>query len=95
MITSLNGISIYELSGLIGVVFYLGSYAALQFKLLDSDDIQYPLFNFAAASFVLFSLQESFNMSSALIQVSWIAISGYGIITFLLSRTNKEADTAS
>ena len=86
MITGNFEISIYEFAGLIGVLFYLGSYAALQLKFIDANSIKYPFFNFIASGCVLFSLMESFNMSSALVNLSWVIISGYGIITMLFSR---------
>lgn len=81
--------SVYELVGFMGVAFYLGSYAALQVQMLDCNGIIYPLFNFLAASCVLFSLSESFNMSSAIIQIAWIAISTVGIARMLIKRLNS------
>ena len=82
--------SIFETTGFLGVALYLGSYAALQLQLLDSKGIIYPFLNFLAASCVLISLSESFNMSSAIIQISWITISSYGIIRLLIVRMRKQ-----
>lgn len=79
MLEPLFTMSAYEILGLAGVVFYLGSYAALQFDILDAKGIAYSLLNFLAASSVLISLLENFNFPSLLIQVFWIAISLYGI----------------
>ena len=81
--------SIYEILGLAGVVFYLGSYAALQFDIIDGKSVAYSLMNFFAASLVLVSLLENFNMPSLIIQVSWITISLYGISKILLSRKTQ------
>ena len=83
--------SFFELTGLLGVALYLGSYAALQFELIDCKGFIYPVFNFAAASCVLISLFESFNMSSAIIQISWITISLYGIARLALTQSEKHA----
>lgn len=88
MFNTLLEMSVYELVGFMGVAFYLGSYAALQLQMLDCNGIIYPLFNFLAASCVLFSLSESFNMSSAIIQIAWIAISAVGIARLLIKRLN-------
>lgn len=87
-ITNLE-MSVYEMFGFIGVALYLGSYAALQIQLLDCKGIIYPLSNFLAAGCVLISLSESFNMSSAIIQISWIAISSVGITRLLIKRFNN------
>ena len=65
--------------GLLGVAFYLGSYAALQFGRLDGSSAVYTGLNLAAASCVLVSLASNFNLSSLLIQMFWIGISLYGL----------------
>lgn len=80
--------SLYEIAGLLGVAFYLGSYLALQLNALEGSGYAYAGLNLIAAALVLISLAESFNLSSALIQTSWIAISVVGMIRFyLLTRT--------
>ena len=65
--------------GLVGVGFYLSSYALLQMGLLRGNGYAYVVMNLIAASLVLVSLQASFNMSSAIIQIFWIVISIFGI----------------
>ena len=77
----------FQLSGLVGVAFYLGAYAALQFGLIRGNSHSYTLLNLAGAGFVLISLYTEFNMASALIQISWILISILGLSRlYLLSR---------
>ena len=71
--------SIYEIAGIAGVAVYLGSYAALQLGKLHGQGYAYAGLNTLAASLVLVSLIKSFNLSSAMIQVSWITISVVGI----------------
>ncbi|MDG4649984.1 cyclic nucleotide-binding domain-containing protein [Roseibacterium sp. SDUM158017] len=75
----MTAISLTGLFGLIGVLLYLGAYAALQFGLLRGASLSYTLLNLTAASLVLLSLLETWNLSSALIQSSWIVISVIGI----------------
>lgn len=75
----MSAFSILDLAGIAGVGFYLDSYAALQFGMLRGDGYAYACLNAIAAAFVLLSLQEAFNLSSAVIQVSWILISLVGI----------------
>ena len=78
-----SGLSPYDVVGTLGVALYLCTYTALQFGLLRGQSYRYSLLNFTAASCVLFSLWESFNFSSALIQISWITISIIGIARLL------------
>ncbi len=61
--------------GIVGVTLYLLSYAALQLSVLRGQTYGYATLNSAAAGCVLFSLSAAFNLSAALIQISWIAIS--------------------
>jgi CRP-like cAMP-binding protein len=71
--------ALYDWVGMLGVALYLGSYAALQTGFLRGQGYLYPAINMAAAACVLISLANNFNLSSAIIQVSWIVISIIGI----------------
>ena len=66
-------------TGLAGVVLYLVTYALLQTGLLRGSGFAYAVLNLCAASLVLLSLTVAFNLSSAIIQISWIMISLFGI----------------
>lgn len=70
--------------GLIGVAFYIGSYAALQIGLLRGSGYPYTLLNLFAAILVLVSLTKEFNLSSAIIQITWIGISLFGLARMAL-----------
>lgn len=80
----------FEMLGLAGVVVYLGSYAALQSGLLRGSGYTYAIANLVAASLVLTSLMNSFNLSSAIIQVAWITISIAGIIRLYYIRNSMK-----
>ena len=69
-----------------GLRFYLGSYGALQIGLLRGQGYAYATINAAAASCVLVSLWQNFNLSAALIQIFWIAISAIGIARLFVIR---------
>ena len=69
----------YDWVGMLGVALYLGSYAALQTGFMRGQGYLYPAINMAAAACVLISLANNFNLSSAIIQISWIVISIVGI----------------
>lgn len=76
---------IYEITGVVGFITYITAYALLQAGRLDGNRVGYTLLNLLAASLVLFSLTDQFNLASALIQLSWIAISLWGLSKLLLS----------
>ena len=69
-----------EIAGLLGVVLYVGAYAALQSGLLRSNGYSYAAANLAAASLVLLSMTSAFNLSAALSQIIWIALSVVGLV---------------
>ena len=69
----------YEIAGFVGVAFYLGSYAALQAGFVKGNGYVYATLNLLAASFVLMSLFATWNLWSAIIQISWIVLSVVGM----------------
>lgn len=87
---TINMLDLYSLAGLVGLIVYIGSYAALQLGFLRGHGYAYASLNAAGAGLVLLSLRESFNLSSALIQVCWIVISVVGIVRYyLLTRRSQ------
>jgi hypothetical protein len=76
--------TLFDWAGMLGVAFYILSYALLQFGVVRGSSYAYALMNLAAASLVLVSLMINFNLPSALIQISWIAISTVGLIRIYL-----------
>ncbi len=78
---------IFDWSGYTGVALFIGAYAALQSGLIRGAGYLYALLNLLAASLLLLSLAESFNLAAALTQVCWIAISAFGILRIFLSNT--------
>jgi CRP-like cAMP-binding protein len=85
---------LFDVLGLFGVAIYLLSYAALQLGLISGQSYLYSGLNIAAASLVLISLSNDFNLSSAIIQVSWIVLSLLGIARVVIltqrARFNEE-----
>lgn len=80
-------VTIWSASGLVGVAFYLAAYGALQFGLLRGSSVTYTVLNLFAAAFVMVSLVEAFNLSSLLIQISWITLSIIGLARIAWSRS--------
>ena len=75
-------LSAFGVAGILGVALYIGTYAALQFGFLRGRGYSYAALNLAASACVLVSLMEAFNLSSALIQISWLAISIVGMARY-------------
>ncbi|MEM7636349.1 MAG: cyclic nucleotide-binding domain-containing protein [Pseudomonadota bacterium] len=65
--------------GIVGVSLYIANYTALQTGFVRGQGYVYPTVCLVAASCVLASLMQDFNLSSAVIQITWIAISIIGI----------------
>lgn len=88
-------ITIYGAFGVLGVILYLVAYGALQAGLIRGSSSGYTVLNLLAAASVLFSLLETWNLYSALIQTFWIAISvmGIGRRLWLRSRRSFDAET--
>ena len=90
----LSALFSYDTVGLIGVALYIAAYGALQFGWVQGSGYAYTLMNLAAAALVLVSLVESFNLSSAIIQITWIVISIFGLARMFIlhysTRLNAE-----
>ncbi len=88
------GNNFYDVIGLLGVLFYVASYSALQFGKLDGNSIYYCVLNGIAASLVLVSLTKDFNLASAIIQIVWISVSLCGLVRFwkrrMVSRVSRQ-----
>lgn len=68
------------ISGMCGVAVYVVAYGLLQGGVISGASYIYASLNILAASLVLLSLTTDFNLASALIQITFIAISVGGII---------------
>lgn len=70
----------FDIAGLFGVFFYVSSYALLQAGWIRGSGALYTWMNLIASSLVLISLVNDFNLSAAIIQVTWITISLGGLL---------------
>lgn len=90
-----GGVSWGDVCGIAGVVLYVGSYFGLQAGLIKGSGYLYATINTVAAIFVLLSLVDAFNLSSAIIQAVWIVIGVFGmaryyILTHKIQFTDEE-----
>ena len=80
--------TVYSVIGILGVALYMGAYALLQTGYLRGSGYAYTILNMLAATCVAISLIEAFNLSSLLIQASWITISIVGLSRmYLINRS--------
>ena len=79
-----GGIPWSDFLGIVGVFLYIGSYFGLQAGLVKGQGYLYAALNTSAACCVLLSLSEHFNLSSAIIQITYIGISVFGMVRFYL-----------
>lgn len=80
----------FQLVGIVGFIVYVFAFGRVQFGWLDGNSATYSALNVLAASLVAISLFAEFNLSSALIQGSWIVIGLVGIF----KRWVGKADTS-
>ncbi len=83
MIFELTGYSLEEVckaAGFLGVLTYICNYALLSFRVISSESTRYFCVNTVAATLVMLSLTQDFNMAAALIQGFWITIGSIAIV---------------
>lgn len=88
---------VFQILGLIGAGCYITAYGGLQLRLWHGTSLRYILINLTAASLVLVSLTANFNLASAIIQITWVCISLFGIVrtTYLKSKTRFSPEEAA
>lgn len=65
--------------GVIGFMIYMTNYALVTFQRIDSRGVLFFCLNTLAASCVLISLSQNFNLASAMIQIVWIFLGSIAI----------------
>lgn len=80
-----------QITGCVGFLVYIWVFASVQFGWMDGNSVIYALGNILAASLVGLSLFAEFNLSSALIQSSWVAIGVIGVLRRLSPRRSKRS----
>lgn len=70
----------FDALGVLGAILYIGNYARLVLRRASADNASYFVVNLLAASLVLTSLTQVFNLGAALIQLFFVAMSLLGIV---------------
>lgn len=85
----------FDWVGLFGSLLVVGSYFLLQSGRLSGTGLPYQLLNIAGSACILVSLVGGFNVSVALLQSTWIAISLYGIVRGLCGRRRESTQRSA
>jgi hypothetical protein len=80
---------IFNIIGIVGVVFVVGAYILIQAGKITAEQMIYPALNFFGAMGILISLFEHWNLPAVVIQTIWLWISAYGIFTIGLKEEIK------
>lgn len=71
----------FDVLGVFGLLLVLGAYGALMARRLRGDRVLFPLLNGLGAAAITVSLlyDQGLNVPALIIQIAWMAISGFGI----------------
>ena len=83
-----------QATGVMGFFTYLLAFGAVQLGWMDGNGIGFTLCNMLAAALVGLSLLVEFNLSSALIQASYLVIGLVGILRWGLNRLSTNSSDA-
>ncbi len=75
-----NSLTIVDAIGSFGALIVVSAYFATQMRMMNSDDLAFPVVNLLGSVLIAYSLVHSFNLASMLIEGFWILISIIGII---------------
>lgn len=76
----------HDLVGTAGVAAIVVTYLMLQLGRIDPRGLGYSVLNAVGSALILVSLTVQFNLSAAVIEGFWLAISLYGIAAWLTRR---------
>lgn len=85
----------YDWVGLFGTTLVVGSYFLVQSGRLSGTGQPYQMINIAGSCCILASLAGGFNLSVALLELTWLAISVYGVMRGLRQRREVATSSAS
>jgi hypothetical protein len=83
-------VALSDIVGSVGVVFVLWAYLWLQLDKLSQDALVFSAINFLGSICIIYSLLHTWNFASFVIEISWLAISGYGTFKCLYRSSKKK-----
>lgn len=79
-----------DIIGIVGVSIIVVTYLFLQLQKISSQTLTYSVLNIVGSAMILYSLIDSWNLASFVIQVFWIIISLFGIRNYYKSKKGKD-----
>jgi len=86
----LNSLTIADAIGSFGALIVVSAYFGTQMRMMNSDDLAFPVVNLIGSALIVYSLLQNFNLASMLIEGFWIVISVIGIIQYFRLRSRVE-----
>ena len=90
MTALLDSLTIVDAIGSFGALIVVAAYFATQMRMMNSDDLAFPVVNLLGSVLIVYSLVYNFNLASMLIEGFWILISVIGIIQYFRLRRASE-----
>ncbi len=81
-----DSLTFVDAIGSFGALIVVAAYFATQMRMMNSDDLAFPMVNLIGSILIVFSLMQNFNLASMLIEGFWIVISVIGIIQYFRLR---------
>ncbi len=81
-------IHFYDIVGLVGVSFIVGTYFLSQIGRMEVGRPLYPALNAVGALLILYSLAFTFNTASFVIELFWLVISIVGVARAFIKKSN-------
>ncbi|WP_171097768.1 hypothetical protein [Ruegeria sp. HKCCD7255] len=90
MTALLDSLTIVDAIGSFGALIVVAAYFATQMRMMNSDDLAFPVVNLLGSVMIVYSLVYNFNLASMLIEGFWILISIVGIVQHIRLRRSAE-----
>ena len=85
------GMAWHDMAGSAGAAMILVSYLLLQVQRMSSETLSYSALNGAGACLILLSLYFEFNLSAAIVEAFWLAISVVGMLRWARKQRRPSA----
>jgi hypothetical protein len=79
-----------DLVGMVGVFSVLWAYLSIQVDRWSQDDLIFSVTNFLGSILIVYSLLHTWNFASFIIEIAWLAISGFGIFKCIFGFNKKK-----
>jgi len=83
--------SLPDIVGLLGAVFYLSAYALIQLRIYTVDDAIITVLNILGGVALIYSLSWNFNLGSITTQVAWLVFTVVGYVRFRMMARRRAA----